>query len=239
MTTVVLVHGAWHGAWSFDRVVPLVREAGIDVVTVDLPGHGEDEGPFTDLHGDADRVIRVLDAIDDDVVLLGHSYGGAVITDAGVHPRVRHLVYLCAFPLAEGETCQSAATDEAVAVNIAHDGRPNVAESIVFADDGTSTVTPAGVVACLYQDCDDETRAWAVAHVGPQPMAALGQSPRAVAWRTTPSTYVVCTEDMMVHPELQHLLAARCTNWVDWPTSHSPFASRPDLVADLLVDLAG
>src|SRR4030088_1094188 len=94
--TVVLVHGAWHGAWCFDRVMPLLEQVGIPAVAGDLPGHGQDPGPLTDLHGDAKRVREVLDGIDGDVVLLGHSYGGAVITEAGVHPAVTHLVYLCA-----------------------------------------------------------------------------------------------------------------------------------------------
>src|ERR1700724_2435336 len=91
--TVVLIHGAFHGAWCFDRVMPLLSQANVGAVAVDLPGHGHDIGPFTDLHGDASRVCDVLDRIDGEVVLLGHSYGGAVITEAGVHPAVRHLVY--------------------------------------------------------------------------------------------------------------------------------------------------
>ena len=85
-TTVVLVHGAWHGAWCFDRVIPLLEEAGVPALAVDLPGHGGDEGPFTDLHGDAAYVWATLDGIDGEVVLLGHSYSGAVITEAGGAP---------------------------------------------------------------------------------------------------------------------------------------------------------
>ena len=60
-----------------------------------------------------------------------------------------------------------------------------------------------------------------------------------MAWRKRPSTYVVCTDDQGVHPELQRIMAARCTEAVEWPVGHSPFANRPELVADLLVDLAG
>src|SRR3954469_4862085 len=107
--TVVLAQGAWPAAWCFERVLPLLESAGVPALTVDLPGHGADPGPVTDLHGDADRVRSGLDGVGGEVVLLGHSYGGAVITEAGVHPAVRHLVYLCALALDAGETCNRTA----------------------------------------------------------------------------------------------------------------------------------
>jgi pimeloyl-ACP methyl ester carboxylesterase len=191
--TVVLVHGAWHGAWCFEREIPLLRAAGIPVVALDLPGHGRDPGPFTDLHGDAARVRAALDGTEGDVVLLGHSYGGAVITEAGVHPAVTHLVYLCALALDSGESCATAAVGEAK--TLSHDGRPTLADGLVNHPDGSTTLTPEAAAACLYNDCDADTVAWAIAHLGPQPMANLGQSPTAVAWRQTPSTYVVCADD--------------------------------------------
>jgi pimeloyl-ACP methyl ester carboxylesterase len=234
--TVVLVHGAWHGAWCFDRLLPLLRDAAVPTIPVDLPGHGDDPGPWADLHGDAARVGEVLDGIDGDAVLLGHSYGGAVITEAGVHRAVAHLVYLCAFALDAGESCAAAVVTEAAALS--HEGRPNLADAFVGHPDGTTTLTPAGAATCLYNDCDADTVDWAVAHLGPQPMANLGQHPSAVAWRQRPSTYVVCADDQAVHPGLQQILARRCTHRRLWPTGHSPFASRPALLAGLLSDLA-
>jgi pimeloyl-ACP methyl ester carboxylesterase len=80
--------------------------------------------------------------------------------------------------------------------------------------------------------------AWALANLGPQPMENFGQTPSAVAWRERPSTYVVCAEDMVVHPDLQAQLAKRCTQTYVWPTSHSPFASEPERLSRLLVELA-
>ena len=162
VTTAVLVHGAWHGAWSFDRVVPLVRDAGIDVVTLDLPGHGDDAGPFTDLHGDADRVTRVLDAIDDDVVL-----ARALVRRRGDHRR----------------RCASPRPSPRVPVRVPARGARDVSErggrrggdrghlprgaSGRRGRDRDRTTTaprrspPDGIVTCLYQDCDDATEAWA------------------------------------------------------------------------------
>jgi pimeloyl-ACP methyl ester carboxylesterase len=234
--TVVLVHGAWHGAWCFDRVLPLLEKAGVPAVAVDLPGHGEDPGPLTDLHGDADRVREVLDGIDGDVVLLGHSYGGAVVTEAGVHPSVSHLVYLCALVPDAGESCATAATVEAA--GLSHDKHPTMAGRTSTDDDGNMNLSAEGAAALLYNDCDPDTVAAAVAALGPQPMGNLAQSPAAVAWRERPSTYVVCTDDKIVHPGLQEILARRCTQTVVWPTSHSPFLSRPELVSELLAELA-
>ena len=235
--TVVLVHGAWHGAWCFDRVMPLLKEAGVPAMAVDLPGHGKDPGPFADLHGDAARVRAVLDEIAGDVVLLGHSYGGAVITEAGVHPAVKHLVYLCALLLDQDESCGSAAIDQSA--SLSYEGRPNIAEGLSIHPDGTSTLDPVTAGACLYNDCDPATVAWALSNLGPHPMENFGQMPSGVAWRDRPSTYVVCSEDQVVHPGLQAILARRCTQSYVWPTSHSPFASEPARLGSLLVALAG
>ena len=86
--TVVLVHGAWHGAWCWDLVVRRLDDAGVANVVVDNPSVMLLK---SSLHDDADNVLQTLDEIDGPVVLVGHSYGGAVVTDAGVHPGVEHL----------------------------------------------------------------------------------------------------------------------------------------------------
>src|SRR5687767_5236401 len=93
---VVLVHGAWHGPWCWDKVVALLDEEGVPSVAVELP--------FTSFADDVAATRGVIQAVDGPVVLCGHSYGGAVITEAGHHPAVEHLVYLTAFALEEGES---------------------------------------------------------------------------------------------------------------------------------------
>jgi pimeloyl-ACP methyl ester carboxylesterase len=233
---VILVHGAWHGAWAWERVLPLLASAGVDAVAVDLPGHGADQGPLGDLHGDANRVRDELDRATSEVVLVGHSYGGAVITEAGDHPAVGHLVYLCAFALDAGESCGNAAPDQAA--SISHVGRPNLGAGFVMGPGGTVTLDPATAATCLYHDCDADAVAWAMARLGPHPLVTIQQTPEAVAWRVKPSTYVVCRDDLAIHPDLQRLLARRCTTSVEWPTGHSPFLSHPELVAELLTGLA-
>jgi pimeloyl-ACP methyl ester carboxylesterase len=147
-------------------------------------------------------------------------------------------VYLSGFALDQDESCAAAAVHDPEVARISHAGRPNLADAFIDHDDGITTLTSWGATQCLYDDCDDDTLTWALARLGPHPMLTLGQSPRAVAWRERPSTYVICTQDQAVHPDLQRVLARRCTQSREWPTGHSPFASRPDLVAQLLTDLA-
>jgi pimeloyl-ACP methyl ester carboxylesterase len=234
---VVLVHGAWHGSWAWDRVVPLVQAAGVLANAVDLPGRGNSHRALGDLHADAGSLTRLLDDYEDDsVILVGHSYGGAVITEAGLHPSVRHLVFIAALPLRSDETCGSAASEEAAGID--HSGRTDLGSGFVQHPDGTITLTPAVARACLYQDVDELTVEWALERLGPQPLIALRQSPDRVAWQDRPSTYVVCANDQAVHPGLQRVLAQRCGTQVEWPTGHSPFLTEPTRVAELLTTLA-
>jgi len=236
--TVVLVHGAWHGGWCWTRVAGLLGAAGVAAVAVDLPGHGDDTGPLGDLHGDADRVRQVLDSLTGPVVLAGHSYGGAVITDAGMHPSVARLVYLTALALDDGETCSAAAVTEAREANLSHEGRPDLGAGFIPGPGGTVTLHPEVARACLYHDCDLVTADWALARLGPQPLSSFHQPPRAVAWRYRPSTYVVCSDDQASHPGLQRIFARRCTQALEWDTGHSPFLSHPALVAEMLARVA-
>ena len=232
---MILVHGAWHGAWCWEKVVPLLDDAGVASVAIDLPGHGDSTEPLADLAADAAALRRVLDELEDAVVC-GHSYGGAVVTEgAAGHPAVRHLVYLASFPLQPGESAGAAAVDEATPA----DGASELGGALRAHDDGTFTLDPTRALSGLYADCTTDDAAKAVDRLGPQPIATLRGVVTQAAWHDIPSTYVVCSEDRAVGPGLQRVLARRCTRTIEWPTSHSPFLSRPELVADLLIELAG
>lgn len=213
---------------------------GVSAVAIDLPGHGDDPGPMGDLHADAERVRLELGRLGHPVVLVGHSYGGAVITEAGDHPAVGHLVYLCAMALDEGESCMAAAGDLPGGAEVSHVGRPELGSGLIVSDDGFISVEPSLAATVLFNQCDADTTSWAQSRLGPQPLVTLQQSTESVAWRSTPSTYIVCTDDQIVHPELQRIMANRCAGTtVEWDSDHSPFLSHPDLVVDLLADLAG
>lgn len=225
---VVLIHGAWHGAWSWAPLQTRLDARGIPSIAIDLPGHGASALAGGDLHGDAQHVVDVLTRLDRPVVLVGHSYGGAVITEAAVgSPHVSHLVYLAAFALDAGESVMSALRSFPQ-----HDVALSAAMQML--DDGTSRLDPALAAPALYGSCAPEVIASALARLDPQPMATMVQPVTGDPRSTTPSTYVVCTLDRAVHPVHQQLMAERCSTVVTLETDHSPFASMPDETADVI-----
>jgi pimeloyl-ACP methyl ester carboxylesterase len=224
MTTVVLVHGAFHGAWCWEPVRSALDERGIANLAPDLP--------LTGLDADAATVAAVLDAVDGPVVLCGHSYGGMVISRAASgRDDVDRLVYLCAIQVVD---------DAEMSATM----RPTMLmEHLVHGEDGALSVDLEFAAECFYPDCAPTAAAAAIAQLRPMPMGVGASSiaaPETVppAWLSIPSTYVVCTEDRAVHPDTQREMALHATDVVTWHTSHSPMLSRPDLVADLLAELA-
>lgn len=224
MTTVVLVHGAFHGAWCWEPVRSALDERGVANLAPNLP--------LTGLDTDAATVAAALDAVDGPVVLCGHSYGGMVISRAASgRDDVDRLVYLCALQVA---------TDDEMSTVM----RPTLLmEHLVHGDDGAMSVDRDFAAECFYHDCDPVGAAAAVAQLRPMPVG-IGPSstPEAEtlppAWLTIPSTYIVCTDDRAVHPDAQRAMAQHATDVVTWDTSHSPMLSCPELVADLLAALA-
>ncbi len=230
--TVVLVHGACHGAWCWDKVVAGLTERGITTVAVDLPGHGASTEPLGDLAVDAAALRATLDRVGPSVVC-AHSFGGAVLTEgAAGHPDVKHLVYLTAFALARGESTMAAAPEGG------ESNRATELGAAVRFDDGTMTFTGPAAVSALYHDCEPRDVEFALARLRPESVSALAGIATQAAWEDIPSTYVVCTDDRAIAPELQRRLAARTGEIIEWPTSHSPFFSRPELVVDLLAGIA-
>jgi pimeloyl-ACP methyl ester carboxylesterase len=224
--TVVLVHGAWHGAWCWNAVGERLTAAGVPWATVDNPSVAKAPSTLVD---DGDNVTRLLDEIGAPVVLVGHSYGGAVITDAGAHANVRELVYLSSFALDAGETLNENGLTGGEAMTLP--------EALRFDGDVVS-LDPERVVDLFFHDCAPDVAAAAAAQLAPMSIAAMGGVPRAVAWREKPATYVVCTDDRALPVPLQQSNAARIGTTVEMAASHSPFLSRPDDVAALLVSLS-
>jgi len=230
--TVVLVHGAWHGAWCWDHVAEQLRARHIPVVAIDLPGHGTSTAPLGDLTVDAAALRDVLDGLDDAVVC-GHSYGGAVVSEgAADHPAVRHLVFVAAIVLDAGESCVASVTAvEPVDASA-------LAAGMLANEDGTVVLDPRAARDVLYHDCAPDDVERALRLLGPQRMDSLQTPATRAAWRATPSTYALCTADRAIPPGLQRGFAARTSDVVEWPTSHSPFFSRPALVTELLTRCA-
>jgi pimeloyl-ACP methyl ester carboxylesterase len=216
---LVLVHGAAHGAWAWDRVVGEMR--GSEVRAVALPSAGTDPGVLGDLRVDAAVVRSAVEAIDGPVVVCAHSYGGVPATEglAGLG-NVRRLVYLCAFQLDIGESV----------LEVAGGALPDWWE--VHEAQGSLTVRDPR--ARFYADVDGPAADAAIARLGHQSLESFRQPLTAAAWRTVPSTFVVCEQDRAIPPAAQLAMARRSRRVVRMAASHSPFLSRPAEVAAIL-----
>jgi pimeloyl-ACP methyl ester carboxylesterase len=215
--TVVLVHGAWHGAWCWDEVVSRLGGDGVPVVAVDLPSVVSGG----DLYDDARAVREVLDATPGDKVVVGHSYGGIVITEAAAGAEgVRHLVYLTAFMLDEGESLLATVGGE----------RP---PWITLTPDGEGMIANDGE-RVFYNTSPPEAASAADARLRPHTTAAFEQPVRSVAWRDVPSTYVICDEDNAIPVPAQEAMSARAGATHRLASDHSPFLTDPDAVAALI-----
>ncbi len=240
---VVLVHGAFHGAWCWAGLQAELDRRGVPSFAVDLPGHGVSTEPLTDLHGDADALSRVLERLGtDDVVLVGHSYGGAVISQADLGGRVSRLVYLAALVPDEG--------DDPAGVMAAFPSPPKPAPParssgsgsgggafFVRQPDGTLAADQAKGPGIFYNTCTPAQTAAALARLCPQRAATFKQPLTRANWRSVPSTYITCLQDRAVPPAAQDQQAERCSEVVSIDADHSPFLCAPATLADLLVPL--
>ncbi|MEX1217946.1 MAG: alpha/beta hydrolase [Acidimicrobiales bacterium] len=219
MTTIVLTHGAFHGGWCFAPLVAELEARNVKTALVELP--------LTDLSEDAAAVTSVLNSINGPIVLLGHSYGGAVITVAGNHPAVVHLVYLTALGPDAGE--------------LGSGGPMTIGENFLtrmrVSEGGLPFIDPEFAAQIFYPDlANAEAEEWAT-HLRP------GNTGGAVvietaAWRSRPSTYVVCIDDPILLVDGQRAVAERMgATVVELPGDHSPMVARPAELAEILVSL--
>lgn len=237
MSTFVLIHGAWHGAWCWHKITPLLQSRGHTVHTLDLPGLGVDRTPVQSisLQGYADRVCETLGACSEPVYLVGHSMGGLAITQAAeaMPDKIIMLVYLTAFLLRSGQTLLDVAQA---------DSEAKVLPNLVFAPDQSSAMVRADVLGdVFYADCSPSDIALAQSLLVPQaaaPFATPIQTTPA-RWGAVPRVYIECTEDHAISLASQrsmHTLLP-CSRIITMTTSHSPFLSAPQALADHLLTL--
>jgi len=221
-TTVVLVHGAFADGSSWDKVIPLLQKQGLKVVSV--------QNPLTSLADDAAFAQRVIDAQTGKVVLVGHSWGGAVITQAGASDRVKALVYVAAFAPAEGEVIGELGKDFPLPPGIAT-LKPDAS--------GYIYLSPESMAVNFAQDLSPAQHRLMSATQGPIKASAFGDKPSVAAWKTKPSYYIVASKDRMIDPGLQKAFAAKInatTTTLD--ASHVPMASQPAAVAKVILAAA-
>ena len=217
---LLLVHGGWHGAWAFDTLVPLLASQGFTVRTVDLPSSGS----LVDLDADVKVVRGSLAEHATPTLVVGHSYGGVVISEACAGVRnVVGLAYLCAFVLDKGES-----------LSMFFQPLPPWVE-IDQAGESCRVLTPERV---FYADVEPALAAKAVARLRGQSLACLGGVLTAAAWRELPSSYLLCEDDQALPAAAQEAMSARTKIVERLASSHSPFLSHPAEVAAFLARAA-
>jgi pimeloyl-ACP methyl ester carboxylesterase len=230
----VLVHGAWHGAWCWEKVVPLLAARGHRVRAIDLPGHGDDPQPPGEVGWDdyLRRMGEVLEAAPEPPLLVGHSLGGAVITSAADRwpERIRALVYLAAMLPDAPDFMNRFQPTSALSggVRTAPDG-------------ATLDLDPKVVRDAFYHDCSDEAAARAEARLRPQP--AGGFQPRFELapdrFGRVPRHYIECLQDRAIDIATQRAMHAKMPCAVHTlDASHSPFLSMPEELAAVLERVA-
>jgi pimeloyl-ACP methyl ester carboxylesterase len=220
--TVVLVHGAFADGSSWSKFIPLLEARGLHVISV--------QNPLTSLGDDAAAARRAIELAPGPVILVGHSWGGSVITQAGNHDKVKALVYIAAFAPSEGESVVDLGKPYPSPPGFAHI-RPD--------SGGFLWLTPEGISKHFAQDVSKAQAKLLIATQGPIFAKAFEEKATVAAWKTKLSWYFVAEKDRMIQPELQVAMATKIKATVSKaPTSHTPFLSKPNLVAAAILAAA-
>jgi pimeloyl-ACP methyl ester carboxylesterase len=221
-TTVVLVHGAFADGSSWNKIIPKLQAKGLKVVSV--------QNPLSSLADDVAATRRVLDVQTGPVVLVGHSWGGVVITQAGVHERVKSLVYVAAFAPSEGQSVNDLGKDYP---------RPSGLDHIVADKEGFLTLSFEGITKHFVQNLPAAEANLVAVTQGPIRGAAFGEKVSVAAWRTKPSWFVISEQDHMIQPALQKANAKKLSaHVVQLQTDHVPFLTKPTEVANAIIAAA-
>jgi len=239
MNTYVLVHGAWLGAWSWDKVARQLEQGGGKVIIPELPGHGDDQTPVAgaSLSTYVDTVVKAIEAQPGKVVLVGHSMGGIVLSSVAerIPDRIASMVYVAAYLLTSGQSvvqASQAANDSVVGANM------------VFAPDySTVSVKPEALREAFAADATDADFERLRERTRPEPTAAFNTPLELTPERfgSVRRTYIRTLADRAVTPMLQDamLAALPCAQVASLNTGHTPFLSAPEQLAAQIVALSG
>ena len=234
MSTYVLIHGGLGGAWGWDKVVPLLEEKGHKVIAPDLPGHGQDKTPISEVTLEAyvNRVCSVLDAQPEPVILVGHSMGGAIITQAAEYrpDKIKTLVYIAAFLLRNGEFTGGIDDNESL-----------LRDNVIMSEDGSYiTLREESIKEACYADCSDEEVERAKSLMCPQ--ATLPNITPVVTteenFGRVPRIYIETLRDRALSNYVQkQMYTALPCRVITMDTSHSPMCAAPEELVEHLTSL--
>jgi pimeloyl-ACP methyl ester carboxylesterase len=214
--SIVFAHGLWADGSCFSKVIPALQADGHEVVST--------QNSLDTLKGDVSAVSRALGRVSSPAILVGHSYGGTVITAAGTDDRVAGLVYIAALAPDDSETSQSLQEKFPTTDVFSH----------IEVADGRIWLLPEGI-ACFAGDLSEQEQrvVWAT-HAAPA-ADLFNQKHAGTAWRSKPSSYIVAKKDRTVQPELQRFVAKRMSATThEVESSHVPMLSNPSFVIDVI-----
>jgi pimeloyl-ACP methyl ester carboxylesterase len=219
--TIVFVHGLWADGSCWSKVINPLTDKGYKVISV--------QNPTTSLEDDVAATKRALDRAEGDVVLVGHSWGGSVITEAGADPRVKALVYIAAFAPDKGETAGSLGDSVA----------PTILPGFVQNASGYLTLSREGVAKGFAADLTPKEQDVVYAVQEPAFEKVFSDVGVNAAWKTKPSWYVVASEDNAINPELEKRMAKRANaKTTILKSSHVAMLSKPNEVLNVILDAA-
>ena len=219
---IVLVHGAFADGSSWAKVIPILQAKGYNVTAV--------QNPLTSLADDVAATQRTLAQQDGPVILVGHSWGGVVITEAGNDPKVAGLVYVAAFGPDQGEVVGDLGKE--------YPPPPAFTAPIVDAQ-GFMTLPTDAVLKHFAQDLPPAEARVVAATQGPVSASAFGSKVSNVAWKTKPSWYIVSAQDGAIAPDEERFFATRMkATTTELKSSHVPMLSQPQAVAAVILDAA-
>ncbi len=240
MARFVLVHGAFGGAWCWEPVIPALEAAGHTAEALDLPGGGDDRTPVEEitLESCARRLREVLDSRSEDAVVVAHSMGGVVATQAaGSDPdRIASLIFVAAFMPSNGQSL--------VDLTRLPEGADDMiqAHTVVEGDPPVATLGDEAAAAAIYNCCTPDEQAWALPRRRPQAVAAFATPVRVdeSALVAIPRSYVLTEQDRSIPPALQRRMIREhpCERVIELDADHAPYLSATDELVAALLELA-
>lgn len=238
MKTFILIHGSWHSAWNWHKVLPLLRKQGHEAIALDLPGMGRDKTPINEvtMRSTVEKICAVIDSIDGSVILVGHSKNGIMVSQVAEYrpDKIEKAVYLAAYLVPNGKTQREYSAQDTGGIL-----KPYVT---IHETLRATTLQPEIYKEGLYHDCDDDITELANLLLSHEPIES-GMTPLRLTdenFGRVPRVYIECTEDRAVTPFIQQKMYTEtpCERVYKMQTSHSPFFSRPQELTDILCEIA-